>query len=51
MGIFDPGELSVPIGGTGVGDAVECCLHLLIGPLRLSIGLGVESGGEAGCGP
>ena len=50
MGIFDPGELSVPRGGTGVDDATECCLHLLIGSLGLSIGLGVKSGGEAGCG-
>ena len=51
IGIFYPGKLGVPRSGTGVGDAAECCFHLLIGPLRFSIGLGVESGGEAGCGP
>ena len=50
MGLFDPGELGVPGGGTGVGDASKFCLHLLIGTLGLSVGLGVKSGGEAGCG-
>ena len=34
-----------------MGGTAECCLHLLVGPLLLSIGLGVEPGGKAGCGP
>ena len=33
-----------------MGDATECRLHLLIGSLGLSVGLGVKSGGVAGWG-
>ena len=51
VGILDPGKLRVLGGGTDVGDTAERCLHLLVGPLRLSIGLGDEPGGKARCGP
>jgi hypothetical protein len=50
MGIFDPGEVRVPRGWTGVGDAAESCFHLLVSSLGLSIRLGMKTGGETGRG-
>ena len=47
-GVFNTLKLLAPGGGVGGDKAVKSCLQVLVGSLRLAVGLQVEPEGQAG---